>query len=188
MSRRVVSRAVAGNLAVRRRTTLRLMRYRVPPALAVVAVALVASVVFALGSVASAGPRIPRCSVVRASGGDYNGGGGTMFAEVTITNAGMRTCTISGRPWIRLPRLAHPVTVEDWSGDPLAGSPGTVVTLSPRQHARAFILIIPGSCDRGVNVSFLLQARAGWRSRGVAIRGIVCDNGSGQVAVGSFKH
>jgi hypothetical protein len=94
---------------------------------------------------------------------------------------------IRGRPWIRLPRLAHPITVEDLTVNSLAGSPGTTVTLTPGQRARAFILIIPGSCDRGAKVSFVLQARAGWGRRGVTFSGRVCDNGSGQVAVGSFR-
>lgn len=50
----------------------------------------------------------------------------------------------------------------------------------------AIILIVPGSCDRDRSVVFGLRARAGWLHRGIAISGVLCKNGSGQVAVGSF--
>jgi hypothetical protein len=127
-----------------------------------------------------------RCESVRASGGDYNGGGGAIYAELRITNTGARPCTISGRPWIRLPRLDHPVTVADWTDGPLAGKPGVSVTLAHGQRAHAFMLIVPGRCNRAKGTTFTLWAHAGWASKSVTVVGPACDDGTGQIDVGSF--
>jgi hypothetical protein len=128
----------------------------------------------------------PACQSVRVSGGDYNGGGGTIYAQVVVANIGSGPCRVVGRPWLRLPALAHSVTVDDITAGPNAGTPGGLVTLAPEQRARAVILIDPGSCGRGRTVTFGLLARAGWRTRSVTINGSICDDGSGRVAVGSF--
>lgn len=140
-------------------------------------------------SVASVERSLPACSTVRVSGGDFNGAAGTILASVTVRNAGKRDCTIGGRPWIRLPRLAHPVTIEDVPRGfylPDDG-PGRVFTLHPGQRVRATIFIEPGACDRGRSVTFELQARVGWARRSVRISGLVCDNGTGTVAIGAFR-
>jgi len=130
---------------------------------------------------------VARCQSVQASGGDYNGAGGTIYAELRIANTGKRPCTITGRPWIRLPRLDHPVTVSDLRDDPLAGRPGVTVTLAHGQRARAFILIRPGLCDRANGATFTLWAHAGWAKKGVTIVGTACDDGTAEVEVGSFQ-
>jgi hypothetical protein len=159
-----------------------------PPVVAVLALALAATFVPTRAAIADAAAKLPICRTVRASGGDYNGGGGTTYAVVRIANAASGTCTISGRPWIKLLRLAHPVSVEDLTGSPLAGVAGRRVILRPGQSARAFILIIPGSCDRSRAVSFGIRAVAGWQTRGVAITGTGCNNGSAKIDVGSFQN
>jgi hypothetical protein len=128
----------------------------------------------------------PLCQSVRVSGGDYNGGGGTIYAQVVVANIGRTPCRVVGRPWLRLPALAHSVTVDDITTGPNAGTSGGTVTLAPEQRARAIILIDPGLCGRGRSVTFGLRARAGWLTRGVMVNGLMCDDGSGQVAVGSF--
>lgn len=164
-----------------------LMLRQAPPIAVALTITFVAAALSSWGSVADAAASVPVCRTVRASGGDYNGGGGTMYAEVKIANTASQTCVVSGRPWIKLPRLPHPVTVEDLTGSVLAGDAGRRVILRPRQSAHAFILVIPGSCDRGTTVSFALRAVAGWRNRGVEISGVACNNGSATIAVGSFQ-
>jgi len=133
------------------------------------------------------GSAAARCASVQAAGGDYNGAGGTIYAALRITNTGKQPCTISGRPWIRLPRLDHPVTVTDLRDDPLAGRPGATVTLAHGQQAKAFILISPGQCDRAKGSTFTLWAHAGWAKKGVTIVGTACDDGSAEIEVGSFR-
>lgn len=127
-----------------------------------------------------------RCRSVHASGGDYSSGSGAIYAELLITNTGVRPCTVGGRPWIRLPRLAHPVTVSDWTTDALAGKPGRTVTIAHGQHAHAYMLIVPGQCNRDAGTTFTLWAHAGWADKSVTIVGPACDDGSGEIEVGSF--
>ena len=56
---------------------------------------------------------IPVCQAVQLAGGDDNGlTGGVVVAHVFVKNVGRRACVVVGRPWIRIPRLAHPVTVQ----------------------------------------------------------------------------
>lgn len=152
--------------------------------LAVVALALAAAVSRADASRAAA--QVGRCHTTAVSGGDYNGAGGTVYAVVIVTNRGKGSCEVGGRPWLRLPRLPHAVTVTNLGVASLAGS-GLPVALRPGQRAQAFISIAPGSCDRGRSVSFGLRARAGWGGHSVTIRGLLCNNGSGQVGLGSFR-
>ena len=164
------------------------MLRQAPPIVVALTITLIAAALLpSRASVADAAGSVPVCRTVRASGGDYNGGGGTIYAEVKITNTASQTCVVSGRPWIKLPRLPHPVTVEDLTGSVLAGVAGRRVVLRPRQSAHAFILIVPGSCDRGTTVSFTLRAVAGWQNRGVGVGGVACNNGSATIAVGSFQ-
>ena len=128
--------------------------------------------------------RIPACREVRVGGGDYNGmTGGVLVAQVLVTNVGRRTCAVLGRPWIRLPRIPHPVTVADLPPGTASGR----VVLSPGERASAQVLLVPGGCDRGQGVVFHLTARAGWSKRGVRIGGSMCDDGSGQILVSAFS-
>jgi hypothetical protein len=150
-------------------------------------VALAVGVSGLAASLARGSTTAERCKSVQAAGGDYNGAGGTIYAALRITNTGKQPCTISGRPWIRLPRLDHPVTVTDLRDDPLAGRPGATVTLAHGQETKAFMLIKPGSCDRTNGTTFTLWARAGWANKGVTIVGTACDDGTAQIEVGSFQ-
>jgi hypothetical protein len=101
------------------------LRFVIHHAAVAAVAALGAASSLAAVSPAAADPagNVPLCRTVRASGGDYNGGGGTMYAEVKIKNLASRPCMISGRPWIELPQLPHPVRVEDWTGDFSQASP-----------------------------------------------------------------
>jgi hypothetical protein len=137
-------------------------------------------------SLAEGSSVVERCNSVHASGGDYNSGNRVIYAELFITNTGAGPCTVSGRPWILLPRLDHPVTVSDWTGDALAGKPGSTVTIAHGQRARAFMLIVPGRCNRGAGTTFTLWAHAGWANKSVTIVGPACDDGTGEIEVGSF--
>jgi len=148
---------------------------------------LVVSVSGVATSLARGSAAAARCASVQAAGGDYDSAGGTIHAAVRITNTGKQPCTISGRPWIRLPRLDHPVTVTDLRDDPLAGRPGATATLAHGQWARAFVLIRPGQCDRSNGTTFTLWAHAGWADKGVTIVGTACDDGSAEIEVGSFQ-
>jgi hypothetical protein len=130
---------------------------------------------------------VGRCRSVHASGGDYSSGSAAIYAELLITNTGSGACTISGRPWIQLPRLAHPVTVSDWTGNALAGRPGRTVTIAHGQHAHAYMLIVPGGCNRAAGTTFTLWAHAGWADKGVTIVGPACNDGTGEIEVGSFE-
>ena len=138
-------------------------------------------------SVAHGNAAVAQCKSVKASGGDYDGFGGMIYAELRITNTGHEPCSISGRPWVRLPRLPQPVTVADWTGDPLAGKPGGSVILAQGQQARAYIRIDPGGCDRSKGTTFTLWAHAGFADKGVTIVGPACDDGSARVLLGSFR-
>jgi hypothetical protein len=148
--------------------------------LSIAAVALTAPV-------ASSGAAIAQCKSVKASGGDYDGFGGMIYAELKITNTGHAPCTITGRPWVRLPRLPQPVTVADWSADPLAGEPGRSLILDHGQQARAYLRIDPGRCDRSKGTTFTLWAHAGYGDKSVTIVGPACDDGSGRILLGSFR-
>jgi hypothetical protein len=139
---------------------------------------------------ASGGGRIARCSLVSVSGGNFNGlTGGVIVAAVQVENLGKRDCTINSRPWIRLGRLPHPVTVADAAPGSFgrAGDPQRTVRLSHGQHAVAQVFIAPGSCSRARSVVFALRARAGWGKRSVPISNAVCDDGTGTIWVGSFR-
>ncbi len=137
--------------------------------------------------VAHGNAAVAQCKSVKASGGDYDGFGGMIYAEVRITNTGHEPCAIAGRPWVRLPRLPQPVTVADWTGDPLAGKPGGPLILAHGQQARAYIRIDPGGCDRSKGTTFTLWAHAGFADKGVTIVGPACDDGSARVLLGSFR-
>jgi hypothetical protein len=134
--------------------------------------------------------RIATCSLVRVSGGDFNGlTGGAILAGVEVRNIGKRDCMINGRPWIRLGPMHHPVTVEI-AGPGAFGNFGSVertLRLHPGQHAVAQIITSPGSCSQARSTLFTVQARAGWAERSVSISNSVCKNGSGEIWVGAFK-
>jgi hypothetical protein len=140
---------------------------------------------------ASGRGRIPVCSAIRVSGGDFNGAtGGQAVAAVQVQNVGKRACTISGRPWIRLGPLRHEVTVGDATPAVFgsnAGIPGRVLTLRPGQHAVADILISPGSCGLARWQVFTLRARAGWAKKSVQIGDLACKSGTGEIWGGSFQ-
>ncbi len=138
-------------------------------------------------TVAHGNAAVAQCKSVKASGGDYDGFGGMIYAELRITNAGHAPCAITGRPWVRLPRLPQPVTVADWTGNPLAGKPGGSLILDPGQQARAYIRIDPGGCDRSKGTTFTLWAHAGFADKGVTIVGPACDDGSARILLGSFR-
>jgi hypothetical protein len=156
---------------------------------AVVLVALVALGVSYTAAALGVGP-VPSCAFVRVSGGDFNGvTGGGAIADVEVRNVAKRDCTITGRPWIRLGPLRHAVRVGDATSrilGPQAGVPGRVLTLRPGRHAVADILIAPGSCGLARSEVFALRARAGWANRSIQIGDLVCDNGTGEIWVGSF--
>jgi hypothetical protein len=180
----------AGTLATRRGMTQTSgeMRTRVVP-LAVLA-ALVGGGAFYTAA-ASGRERVARCSSVRVSGGDYNAAtGGQALADVTVQNLAQRSCTISGRPWIRLGPVDHAVTVEDATTKifgSLAGVPERVLTLRHGQKAIADILIQPGTCEQSRPNVFSPRVRAGWGAHSVSIGDLVCKNGTGIIWVGSFQ-
>lgn len=152
------------------------------------ALSVLASAAVALTGPAAGGETATtRCTSVSASGGDYNGGGGRIYAEVRVTNTGRATCTVAGRPWLRLPRLPAPLTVADLRGSPLAGGHGTPVRLAHGQQARADVQIDPGRCDRSKGTTFTLWARAGFADKSVTIVGLACSDGTAAVYVGSFR-
>ena len=154
----------------------------------VLATLVAAGVVYA--AVASSRDRIPTCSSIRVSGGDFNGlTGGTVEAAVQVRNLSSRDCKINGRPWIRLGPTRHAVTVADATPGMFgpAGALERVVRLRPRQHAVAQVFISPGSCSRAQSTVFRLRARAGWAERSVWISNWACKNGSGEIWVGSFE-
>jgi hypothetical protein len=68
----------------------------------------------------------------------------------------------------------------------LAGKPRSTVTIAHGQQAHAYMLIIPGRCNRGAGTTFTLWAHAGWADKSVTIVGPACDDGTGEIAVGSF--
>lgn len=164
------------------------MRTRIIPA-AVVLVLFTGGVFYA--SAASGVGPIPSCAVVRVSGGDFNGlVGGGAIAGIQVRNLATRDCTITGRPWIRLGPLLHPVTVSNATPAGLgsqAGAAGRLLTLRPGRSAVADIVITPGSCDLARSEVFALRARAGWARHGVTVSNLICDNGTGEVWVGSFR-
>jgi hypothetical protein len=152
--------------------------------------ALFVGVVGTAAAISDARPvvSVPVCQAVRLAGGDDNGlTGGVVVAHVFVKNVGRRACAVAGRPWIRIPRLAHPVTVKDISSGAAAGTPSGRVVLSAGELASAEILLDPGRCSRDRNVVFELAARAGWSKRGVPVAGLMCEDGSGQIAVATFR-
>ncbi|HUK96322.1 MAG TPA: DUF4232 domain-containing protein [Gaiellaceae bacterium] len=153
-----------------------------------VVLATLAGIAGLAGSPARGSGKVAPCESVRVSGGDYNGAGGTIYAEIRVANTGRQPCSISGRPWVRVTRLDHPVTIADLRGDALAGRPGATIVLAHGRRARAFILIRPGRCDRTNGTTFTLWAHAGWGSKGATIVGTACDDGSAEIDVGSFQH
>jgi hypothetical protein len=78
------------------------------------------------------------CRTVRASGGEDNGvTGGSSSRILTVKNAGGTVCAVAGRPWLRIPRLPHPVTVIDIVDERFAGTLAGRVLLKPRPGQRA---------------------------------------------------
>lgn len=157
---------------------------------ATAAVAIVVGAGAIYTAAASGRDRVASCSLVRVSGGDFNGlTGGTIVAGVQVRNVGTRECTIDGRPWIRLGHLRHAVTVEDATPGVFGrwGAPPRVLRLRTGQHAVAQIFIAPGTCSQARSVVFPLRARAGWAEKSVPIGNLVCDHGTGAIWVGSFR-
>jgi len=131
---------------------------------------------------------IPPCQAIQVAGGDDNGlTGGVMVAHVFVKNVGRRTCAVVGRPWLRIPHLSHPVTVTDISSGPGAGTSSGRVALSPGALASAEILLNPGQCSRGRSVVFDLTTRAGWWKKSVRLAGFMCNDGSGEIEVATFR-
>jgi hypothetical protein len=131
---------------------------------------------------------VPPCQSVQVAGGDDNGlTGGVVVAHVFVKNVGRRACLVVGRPWIRIPHLAQPLTVADISSGQGAGTPSSRVALSPGARASAEILLNPGTCSRDRSAVFDLAARAGWGSKSVRVAGAMCNDGSGQIAVATFR-
>lgn len=155
--------------------------------------ALFASLVVGLTSVAPTAHAlpavfIPACQSVSVAGGDDNGlTGGVIVAHLFVKNLGRQACAVVGRPWIRIPHLSHPITVADISSSPAAGTPSGRVVLRSGALASAEIHLNPGQCDRGRNVTFAVQARAGWQKRSVRVGGHMCNDGSGEIAVSTFR-
>jgi hypothetical protein len=48
--------------------------------------------------------------------------GGVREAHLTVKNTGGTACAVAGRPWLRIPRLPHPITVTDIVDGPFAGA------------------------------------------------------------------
>ena len=122
------------------------------------------------------------CRTVRVSGGDDNGmTGGVREAHLTVKNTGGTACAVAGRPWLRIPRLPHPITVTDAIDYPFAGTLSGRVLLKPGGRASALIWLNPGRCTRGAAVTFGLAARAGWRTRSVPVANEMCIDGTGLI-------
>ncbi len=122
------------------------------------------------------------------SGGDDNGlTGGVKEAHLTVENTGATACAVAGRPWLRIPRLPHPITVTDAIDYPFAGTLSGRVLLKPGGRASALIWLNPGSCTRDAAVTFGLAARAGWRTRSVPVANEMCNDGTGHIDVGRFR-
>jgi hypothetical protein len=127
------------------------------------------------------------CRTVRVSGGDDNGmTGGVIEAHLTVKNTGGTPCAVAGRPWLRIPRLPHPITVTDMIG-PFAGTLSGRVLLRPGRRAGALIWLNPGSCTRDAAVTFGLTARAGWGKKSVPVANDMCNDGTGHIDVGRFR-
>jgi Protein of unknown function (DUF4232) len=152
-----------------------------------VVLATLAGIAGFAGSSARGSGEVAPCASIQVSGGDYNDAGGTIYAELRVANKARQPCAISGRPWIRVTHLDHPVTIADLRGDTLAGRSGATVVLPHGRQARAFILIRPGRCDRTNGTTFTLWAHAGWGDKGVTIVGTACDDGTAEIDVGSFQ-
>ena len=158
-------------------------------------VLLVASLIAAVAVGDTAAPRaaphaeaVSLCRTVRVSGGDDNGlTGGVREAHLTVKNTGGTPCVVAGRPWLRIPRLRHPITVTDAVGYALAGTLSGRVLLEPGARASALIWLNPGSCTRGAAVTFDLGARAGWRNRSVPVANEMCTDGTGHIDLGRFR-
>jgi hypothetical protein len=157
---------------------------------------LVASLVAAVAVGDTAAPRVAGhrevtslCRTVRVSGGDDNGlTGGVIEAHVTVKNTARTVCAVVGRPWLRIPRLPHSVTVTDAIGYPFAGTLSGRVLLKPGRRATALLWLNPGRCTRGAAVTFDLRARAGWANGSVAgTSNEMCNDGTGQIDVGRFQ-
>lgn len=126
------------------------------------------------------------CRSVTVSGGDYNGmTGGVTVAHLIVKNSGRASCTLLGRPWIRIPAIPHAVRIDDITTKPVAGSERVVLT--PGASASAQIWLNPGRCDRGKAVVFGLTARVGWQNKSVPVASDMCKDGSGRIDVGLFQ-
>ena len=162
------------------------MRVRV--ACAVAAFALVGAGAVYVAS-ASGTAQIKPCTAVRVTGGDENGAGGTTIAGVWVKNRGSRDCTVNARPWVQLGPFRHHVMIRDAALGEFgnAGDPERSWTLRPGHSVSAAFFFVPGSCTRGVGTMFSLNARAGWAGHSVPIDGGACNNGTGELVVGSFR-
>jgi|1186.fasta_scaffold1227848_1 hypothetical protein len=140
------------------------------------------------GSYAKPIVSLRQCQSVSVAGGDDNAmTAGVLVAHVFVKNIGLQTCEVIGRPWIRIPRISYPITVTDLSTGPGAGTPSGRVVLTPGTLASAEILLIPGRCSRDRSVVFPVMPRAGWRNSGVRLGGSLCQDGSGQISVSTFR-
>lgn len=113
--------------------------------------------------------------------------GGVIEAHLTVKNTGGTACAVAGRPWLRIPRLPHPITVTDAIDYPFAGTLSGRVLLKPGGRASALIWLNPGRCTRGAAVTFGLAAHAGWGNRSVPVANEMCNDGTGHIDVGRFR-
>ena len=156
---------------------------------ALLVAALIAGLAAGDAAAPHAAPHVPLCRTLRVSGGDDNGmTGGVIEAHLTVKNTGGTSCAVAGRPWLRIRRLPHPVTVADAIDHALAGTLSGRVVLAPGRRATALLWLIPGSCTRDASVTFDLDARAGWKNRSVAVSSNeMCNDGTGHIDVGRFR-
>jgi hypothetical protein len=138
-----------------------------------------------VGSVRAA----PMCAHVSASlGAGGNGMTGGMYSwSLSITNRGTKSCSIRGRPFVRVPPTGYPVTVTDMQRGEFGLEQGTgSVRLAPGQSAHAVVVIARNCGDFSRRVARTVRVEVGFGGARATVSGEACARAGATVIVGVF--
>jgi hypothetical protein len=139
---------------------------------------------------ASARMSVPPCFEVSASlGAGGNGMTGGMYEwSLSITNRGLRACTIQGRPFVRVSPTGYPITVADMRPGEFGTSARTRPIRLPHGSSVHALVVIARNCgDFSKRVARTLHVRIGYGSDSAVVSGEACARRGASVIVGVFQ-
>lgn len=161
--------------------------------LSVVLAAAATTVIMGSAFAGSATPNrdspVPTCTRVRLSlgAGGVGSTGGTIAYAVSLTNISRARCVVEGRPWVRVPPVRYPVTLEDLRSGQYGGRPARALMLRQGERARASVEMSRARCDFRKANAGSLQVEVGWAHASVTTGGQACLDNGAVVLIGAFR-